>query len=419
MGLFDFFSGKKSEKEVKKGTFAEVEIVGESFQKEAFKIIRDKLGKSSDSEATVKVELRNEKDNPHAKNGKAVAAYVMGEKLGYVSSYTAEQVFDLLELEQGSRTLSGRVYFGDLRENPPKNSLSISLSVEIKTAVETAKYEEKYQKVQQKREINETARDEFLANPEWSNHALKVGDSVTFTGFKQWDDLPKLSESILGEKSKAGVNLLVVHPSIQSDSAKLRDWLAKKRPVTNLNTFVENNPDFAKYFNRTTNEFDVPGSISGKKPIPQAPPTKRVFESDTNLSAPAQRMPTDLVLLPEQTLATYPSFTIYGHLNWRLSDLKNYKTQIEGLFNEVDGKKTDSILIKGKLEETQIDGETRIEFIFRGQGIALVPKNETQGLLRDGGSWTRNAALAIIGWDFKNNFKGEHDCGLTEGYFLW
>lgn len=411
MGFLDFFKSKNVEN---KGTFEDVEIVGESFQKDSFKVIRDKLGKTSDSEASVSVELRNEPNNPHASEGKAVAAFVLGQKVGYVSSYTAIHVFELLEKQKGQKTLPGKIYFGDMRENPPKNSVSIKITVQTKSVEETKKLDDKYQRDQELRHAREVERDKFLTDPDWSKHALTAGDSVTFTGFEQWDDLPKLAEAIIGPNSKGGINLLVLHPSKVSDSAKLRDWLAKKKPAADLSTFLENNPEFAAYYNESTEVFDIPRKITGKKELYVPPVTTRVFESDTNVAARAQRMPSDLVLLPEQTLAIYPTFTIYGHLNWRLSDLKLFRQDIDGLFAEVQGRKGDSILVRGKLVEVLRDGETRLEFQFRGSPIGFVPKNETQALIRDGRSWKANAALGLIGWDHKNNLKGDHDCGLTE-----
>jgi hypothetical protein len=392
----------------------EVDIVGESFYVEEFKAIRDQLRLKAGSTAEVKVLFRAETMNQHTADGKAVAAYVMDRKVGYVSSAMASDVFAFLESHKGSKVLSGRIYFGDLRENPPRNSVSVDWAVPRNVTEQTIKQDLARDKADEKRLETEASKAEFLRNPSWSTYVLVAGDTVIFTGFSNGDELPKLAEHILSEPSKSGNQLLVVHPEIQSHSAKLRDWLAKNKLVTNLETFVSTNPEFAKFFNSETNEFVVPNKITGKKERYVPPVTTRVFESDTNVAARAQRMPSDLVLLPEQTLAIYPTFTIYGHLNWRLSDLKLFRRDVDGLFAEVQGKKGDSILMRGKLVEVLRDGETRLEFQFRGSAIGLVPKNETQALIRDGRSWKANAALGLIGWDHKNNLKGDHDCGLTE-----
>jgi hypothetical protein len=76
--------------------------------------------------------------------------------------------------------------------------------------------------------------------------------------------LQKLSIVLLSEPNKTGIHLLVVHPSIEATSAKLRDWLGGKRPVTNLETFVQTNPNFGQYFNQEVAEFEIPNRITGK-----------------------------------------------------------------------------------------------------------------------------------------------------------
>jgi hypothetical protein len=391
-----------------------VDIVGESFYVEAFKVIRDQLGLKADSTAEVRVTFRAETMNQHSPDGRAVAVYVLDQKVGYVSSRMSGDVFAELESQKGSKTMSGRIYFGDLREKPARNSVSVDWSVPLLVTEKSIKQDLAREKADDKRLEAEANMAKWLRNPSWSRHVLVPGDRVTFTGFSNGDELPKLVEYLISEPSKSGTQLLVVHTRMEADSAKMRDWLAKEKLVTNLETFVSTNSEFAKYFNSETSEFDVPNKISGKK-APYVPPvTTRVFESDTNVAARAQTMPSDLVLLPEQTLAIHPTFTIYGHLNWRLSDLNLFRQDIDVLFAEVQGKKGDSILMKGKLVEVLHDGEARLEFQFRGSAIGFVPKNETQALIRDGRSWKANAALGLIGWNHKNNLKGGHDCGLTD-----
>lgn len=429
MGIFDLFKANNRKSEVdwhasgssqNKGRFESVDIVGESFYIDAFKQIRTHLGLSADSEAEVQVELRVDPGNPHASDGKAVAAYILGEKVGHVSSLMATGAFDALQREGGKRTFKGRVYFGDLRENPPKNSVSITWEVQTKSPQEKLAEDERVQKDQAKRDAAEIVKRDFLKNPDWSNHTLVAGDRVTFTGFTQFHDLPKLTDSIIGDydKSSKGVHLLVVHPSIESDSAKLRNWLGSKKPATNLQTFLDFNPEFAAYFNEDTQEFDVPRNITGEKEPVVRPSTQRIFESDSSIGSPSKRMDSDLILLPEQTLAYHPSFTVYGSFNWRLSDVKNYRAYIEQLFAEVNGAKNDAILLKGDLKETTLDGEIRIVFEFRGQPVGLVPKNETISFVRDSKAWKAHPVLALISWNFKNVISGEHDAGLTEAYHL-
>jgi hypothetical protein len=392
-----------------------VEIVGESFYVESFKYLRDQLGVGSDTEVQVEVELVNDPKNPHASNGKAVAAFVMGKKVGHVSSETSEAVFDSIATWSDRVKTKGRIYFGDMRQNPPRNSVSVNYTVVNKIKVSPNR-EKNYQKTQDKRAIAEAAKEEFLRSPKWSSHTLVDGDSVTFSGFEQHIELPKLASMYLPSEPSSGIHLLVMHPRIIADSAKLRDWLAMSRPVTDLETFLLNNPNFAQHFNRSTGEFDMPETVTGKKKKKLEPPkASRTFESDENHSN--LPLASDLVLLPEQTLAKYPTFTRHGSFTARLSDLKNFEDKILALFQEVGGKKTDGILLKGKLSEIQLDGETRLAFQFRGETIALVPKNETTTLIRDGKSWKNYPTISLFLYDFKGGLKGLHDSGLGEGFW--
>lgn len=430
MGIFDFFKKQANELAQKAtsrvgldaevgGMFTDVEIVGESFYVEAFKTLRTQLSMSVGDAAEIDVILQNEPGNPHAKNGKAVAVYVLGQKVGHVSAYVAEIVFSELESGGGSRKFRGRIYFGDLRENPPKNSVSIKYSVQTKTPEQNQKSENRRTQEEQKRADGELLKAEFLRNPEWSDHQLVPGDKVVFSGFAQFIELEKLANLLLPSAPETQVNLLVLHPSQIRDSAKLRDWLIRGKPVTNLETFLKSNPEFDKYFNHSKGEFDMPVAVTGRKRKVAEPPKPTIaFEYDSYRGTSSKKMPSDIVLLPQQTLSTYPTFTVYGRFNWRLSDLKNYEAGILSLFDEVKGQKTDGIVVRGILQEIDLDGQTRIAFQFRGQTVALVPSNETATMLRDGKSWRSANTLAVINLDFKGTLRGQHDCGLTEKFKL-
>lgn len=425
MGLLDFFRSSKplpvEEVAIPKGEHTQVDIVGESFYKDAFKELRTTFGASPGSERFVKVELRLEPGNPYAADGKAVAVYVHGLMVGHVDAYCARAAFDAIQAEGGIKTQNGRIYFGDLRESPPKNSVSINWTVQTKSPEENLKYERNYQKAQEKRAKDQEGLTDFLRNPTWSRHVLVEGDFVTFTGFSDWHYLSSLTESIIGqgEKSPKSQHLLVVHPTIERESAKLRNWLASKRPATNLSTFIECNPEFGKYFNPQTLEFEVPASISGDTPRQEVPTTSRVFETDYTLGSNPKKMPSDISLLQEQTLARHPSFTNYGSFSFKLSGLKESRAFIEELFAETGGGKTDAIVLRGFLKSVQVDGEARWAFNFRGKIIGYVPRNETTSWIRDAKNWYTGATLAIIYWDYKNNISGEHDGALTEAYRLF
>jgi hypothetical protein len=399
-----------------KGTMAEVEIVGESFYTDAFKKLRKELSRGTGHDALVDVELRNDPGNPHAANGKAVAVFVRNRKVGHVSSFTCASVFEMLLEQGGKKTFPGRIYFGDLRERPVRNSVSIKLSVQVRTPKQTAMTANKLAAEERKRATGNQLKNEFLRNPDWSTHTLSSGDQVVFSGFSQFD-LEKLANLILSATETNGFKLLVLHPSIIHDSAKLRDWLARGKPVTNLETFLKSNPEFERHFNYTTGEFDMPVSVTGRKRTVEEPPKATIrFESDDNVGLKLP-MQVEILRLPQQTLARYPEFTVHGSMLSRLTDLKENRDYVDELFKEVGAEKTDAILVKGRLVVVELEGVQRVQFQFRGRAIGLVPKNETQSRIRDGSSWKTHSTRGLISVDYKNNLKGSHDSGLNERFF--
>lgn len=166
MGFLDFFRSSKprpiAEASLFDGEHTQVEIVGESFYKDAFRELRTWFGAATGSERFVMVELRLEPGNPYAVDGKAVAVYVHGLMVGHVNAYCARAAFDEIQSEGGTKTLNGRIYFGDLRENPPKNSVSINWIVKTKSPEENSKYQRKYLKAQEKRAQDQQALFDFL-----------------------------------------------------------------------------------------------------------------------------------------------------------------------------------------------------------------------------------------------------------------
>lgn len=106
-----------------------------------------------------------------------------------------------------------------------------------------------------RREDAEVARDEFLKNPEWSEMRVTAGTRVCFTQLMPWDDNREFGFQEDVERAskrlglvEQGVNnnleLLIVNDPWVSESAKLRDCLAKEIPVTTYSIFQKNNPEF-------------------------------------------------------------------------------------------------------------------------------------------------------------------------------
>jgi hypothetical protein len=228
---------------------AKVEIVGESFYKDSFKIIRDQLGAAVGERRTVKVELVQDPGNTKSNNGKAVAVYVLGNKVGYVSELTSKQVYERLNESGGKETLKGEMRFGDLRELGSA-WVAIKLSVEVKTRTEVEAGKKRSDSDLAKREAREELKKQWLKNPNWSTHELQAGDTFYFSGFENEPLIRKIVLKTLGTADPTGVQMLVFHPDIIKDSAKLRDALGSKKPplVTDLGTFLQNNPKLSPFY---------------------------------------------------------------------------------------------------------------------------------------------------------------------------
>jgi hypothetical protein len=230
------------------------EIVGESFYKDSFKSLRDGLGLKSGAEARVHVDLVQDPSNEHSRSGKAVAVFVGGLKVGHVSNLDSDKTFEHLSHFGGRIQVPGRIYFGDLRETISRNSVTIELSVlrltseeNQKTIDATLEKERTRNRLEQRTAEWELLKKQFLRNPTWNSMTVHPGDKVTFSGFADsGKSLSKVLASLKGEPHVDGPReLLVLHPNIIESSAKLRDSLGRSKPVTELSTFIANNPEFA------------------------------------------------------------------------------------------------------------------------------------------------------------------------------
>jgi len=180
-----------------------------------------------------------------------VAVFVSGRKVGHISEMHSSIVFDLLDSSGGVNWYEGRVSFGHLREARSKNSVSIRLKVMVRSAEEVGAKEKRYQKSQEKMAREQALMREWLRSPVWSSHRLLPGDSVTLSGFGVDSPLSQAISKFCGTPREGGFHLLVLNSSIIKDSAKLRERIArgKAETVTDVPTFLANNPEFAKYVN--------------------------------------------------------------------------------------------------------------------------------------------------------------------------
>ncbi len=243
MGFFTKLFGTTASSSGSSTESEQIEIVGESFYKDAFKQLRQKYGTKVGDRISVSVQLLNETDNPYGIKGKAVAAFVDGFKIGHVANHQVLNAFDALEASGGSKTVRGSVYFADLRESVAKNSVEAQFTVQRKLAPsEDPEYIRKREELEK---LGDQGKEKLKAGG-WAKVELTAGDIVCFTGFI--DDRFALEEKavkaglVLGGVNKK-LKLLIVNEDWVDDSAKTRDAISKGIPVANLSSYLEANPN--------------------------------------------------------------------------------------------------------------------------------------------------------------------------------
>lgn len=243
MGFFSKIFGSSSTSLSQGSDKEQIEVVGESFYKDSFKKLRQRYGTKVGDRISVSVQLVNETDNPYGIKGKAVAAFVDGLKIGHVANHQVLNAFEELEKSGGSKTVSGSVYFADLRESVAKNSVEAKFNV--KRYVAPSEDPEYIRKREELEQLGDEGKAKLKAGG-WAKVQLSAGDIVCFTGFV--DDRFALEEKavkaglVLGGVNKK-LKLLVVNEEWLDDSAKTRDAIAKGIPVSNLSSYLEANPN--------------------------------------------------------------------------------------------------------------------------------------------------------------------------------
>lgn len=242
MGIFGKLFGSSETSRAEKSDTEQVEIVGESFYKDSFKALRQKYGTKVGDRISVRVQLMNETDNPYGINGKAVVALVDGLKIGHVANHQVINAFEALSLSGGDKSVSGSVYFADLRESVAKNSVEAKFFV--KRYIAPSEDPEYIRKREELEKLGDEGKAKLKAGG-WAKVQLSSGDVVCFTGFVEDRDALEAKAVkaglILGGVSKK-LKLLIVNEEWLDDSAKTRDAIAKGVPVANLNSYLEANP---------------------------------------------------------------------------------------------------------------------------------------------------------------------------------
>lgn len=238
MGIFSKLLGQSANKNLEK-----IDIVGESFYKESFSQLRATFGAKVGQRVAVKVELRIETDNPHAFQGKAVAAFINGLPVGHVSSIQVQEAFAAISAEGGIKVVPGSVLFADHRESVAKNS--VLADYQVKKFIALGPTQEEIALKQAKSESNRAQLAE-LKNDGWSRLKVKPGNTICFTQFGELsaglEDQAKEFGLILANGVVKDLDLLVVNDQYFEKSAKVIKALGYGVQVTNLQTFLETNP---------------------------------------------------------------------------------------------------------------------------------------------------------------------------------
>lgn len=243
MGFFSKLFGTGSSESRQPADGERVDIVGESFYKDSFKALRQRYGAKVGDRLLIPVQLMNETENPYGVGGKAVVALIDGYKVGHIANFQVLNAFELLESFGGSRTVSGSVFFADLRESVAKNSVTAEFYV--KHFVPTPEDPEVVRKRDEIERQGDVGKAKLLAGS-WAEVTLSAGDVVCFTGFD--DNRTSLEEAairggmLLGGVSKK-LKLLIVNEEWLENSAKTRDAIHRGIPVANLSSYLKANPN--------------------------------------------------------------------------------------------------------------------------------------------------------------------------------
>lgn len=109
----------------------ELQVVGESFYEVAFRKIRESKSIPEGSAVALDAELRTEPNTPNSKSGKAVAVYVLGEKVGHIAEVLAPVIHDDLARLGGLASCGARVYFDYDSNSRRRNSVTLMTLVPI------------------------------------------------------------------------------------------------------------------------------------------------------------------------------------------------------------------------------------------------------------------------------------------------
>ena len=104
----------------------EMDVVGESFYRENFNLVRKTLDAPENSGQMAHFTLATDPGNPFSQSGKAVRVLYDTLTLGFVPEAVAPAVFSMVERLDQQVRVGGRIWFDSMKVHKPRNSVRIS-----------------------------------------------------------------------------------------------------------------------------------------------------------------------------------------------------------------------------------------------------------------------------------------------------
>ena len=103
----------------------EMNVVGESFYRENFNLVRKSLDVPDNSGHSTNFTLARDPGNPFSKSGKAVRVLFENLTLGFVPEAVAPAVFSMVERLEHQARVGGAIWFDSTKTHKPRNSVRI------------------------------------------------------------------------------------------------------------------------------------------------------------------------------------------------------------------------------------------------------------------------------------------------------
>lgn len=105
--------------------YPEISVVGESFYRENFNLVRELLAAPEKSKHEASFALARDPGNPFSKSGKAVRVQFDSLTLGFVREAIAPAIFSMVERLEHPAHVAGTIWFDSAKARKPRNSVRI------------------------------------------------------------------------------------------------------------------------------------------------------------------------------------------------------------------------------------------------------------------------------------------------------